>query len=95
MQLQLSKSEIGEFAKLKSKFFGPGKFLLITPELESDVDYHRYIILNGKVLRMMRFFHRLKNAPLPVYVRVQKFVARHTSGGVITGSHPSIGLIIE
>lgn len=95
MTFQLDNNEVGEYARLKTKFFGDAKFLLIDPETEADPDFHRYVVLNKKILKMGKFFHRLRNAKPRTFMRIQRYVRMKTRGKYITGFSPAIGLILS
>lgn len=95
MQLQLTTCEIGEYAKLKHKFFDHNGVLHIDQTLDGDPDYHRYLLLNRKIIKMYKFWCRLQHASPSVYIRVQRVIERRFEGKWIRGFSFGRGMILE
>lgn len=95
MQLQLTRLEAAEYARLRTRFFGNNGTLSITPETEADPDFQRYVIINKKMQVMFRFWRKLNDASPSVYIRVQRWVERACNGAWIRGFSPGTGLILD
>jgi hypothetical protein len=94
MKIQLTRSEIAEYARIKTRLFLPGKPVRIE-EVEIDPDYHRYLELNRQMQGWAIFYRRFSRLSPAVYLRVQRWFEKQFDGQWLVEFSTARGLVLD